>query len=308
MKFLLLRHVSIFCLALLLGGVAAAEDAAARDKGMLLSVDEFRDIGVDRAVAAGVSEILRAELAGSKRLRLLEETGRLYRLQRNSARFRDLMAEKSLLRLGELLESRRVLTGSVSKLDSLLVITVRVVNAETGVTLAGEVVEHAAGPGSLSGAVRSLARKVLAHFPLTGRVVEVRGDTLVAELGLADGLLPGQELTVMDLGEKSADRPEWSAESMRSARVKVADLDDRTCRLVPLIPRAAEGLGPGATVVSAVDTGFDQSFPGPGDKATPVSGVEPPLKKPWCRERGSCPRDWGGGWRWRMGPPTGSKK
>ena len=213
MKFLLSRHVATVCLALLLGA-SAVQAAPARDNrvGVLLSVDEFKPLGVERSVAASVSEILRTQLAGSKRLRLLEETGRLYRLQRKSARFRDLTAEKNLLRLGELLESRRVLTGSVSRLDTLLVITARVVDAETGITLAGEVVEHATGPGRLGEAIRSLARKVLAHFPLTGRVLEVRGDTLLAELGLVDGLLPGQELTVLDLTDRKDDRPEWSGE------------------------------------------------------------------------------------------------
>ncbi|MBN2290169.1 MAG: SUMF1/EgtB/PvdO family nonheme iron enzyme [Candidatus Glassbacteria bacterium] len=262
------RYLAGFFLALLFAGAPAAQS---REQGILLSVDEFEAIGVDRSVAAGVTEIMRAELAGSRRLRLLEETGRLYRLQRSSARFRDLMAEKNLLRLGELLESRRVLTGSVSRLDSLLVLTARVVDAETGVALAGEAVEHAAGPGSLGGAVRSLARKVLAHFPLTGQVVGVRGDTLTADLGLADGLLPGQELTVLDLAARQGSRPEWSAEPVRSARVKVADLDDRTCRLVPLIPQAAKGLGTGSTVVSAVGRGLDDISSGsrgkPGSSA-----------------------------------------
>jgi len=274
MKYNLTKKLAAVSLALLLGA-AVAGPLAAGEQGLLLSVDEFQAIGVERAVASSVSEILRAELAGSKRLRLLEETGRLYRLQRHSARFRDLMAEKSLLRLGELLESRRVLTGSVSRLDTLLVITVRVVDAETGVTLAGEVVEHAAGPGSLGGAVRSLARKILAHFPLTGRVFSVRGDTLLADLGLADGLLPGQELTLFDLQDKSSDRPEWAEESMRSARVKVADADERTCRLVPLIRRAAEGFSVGATVVSAVDVGFDDLLAEPWGK-TPSALVEEP--------------------------------
>ncbi len=266
MKFLLSRYLASVCLALALGA-AAVQAAPAPDNrvGVLLSVDEFKALGVERSVAESVGEILRTQLAGSKRLRLLEETGRLYRLQRKSARFRDLSAEKNLLRLGELLESRRVLTGSVSRLDTLLVITVRLVDAETGVTLAGEMVEHATGPGSLGETVRSLARKVLAHFPLTGRVLEVRGDTLLAELGLVDGLLPGQELTVLDLADRKNNRPEWSGEPVRSARVKVADLDERTCRLVPLIPRAAEGLGPGATVISVTDAGFGDVLSGLGD-------------------------------------------
>jgi sulfatase-modifying factor enzyme 1/PEGA domain-containing protein len=266
MNFQRSKYFTAVCLFMLLG-LSAATTGFAREK-MLLSVDEFKAIGVDRSVAASVGEILRAELARSKRLGLLEETGRLYRLQRNSVRFRALMAEKNLLRLGELLESSRVLTGSVSRLDSLLIITARVVDAESGVTLAGEVVEHAAGPGKLGGAVRNLARKILAHFPLTGIVLEVRGDTLVAGLGLADGLLPGQELTVLDLKEETSDRPEWSRDPVHSARVKVADLDDKTCRLLPLIPGAAEGLGLGATVVSVVNAGFDDFLTGSENKTS----------------------------------------
>ncbi|MEA2063708.1 MAG: PEGA domain-containing protein [Gemmatimonadota bacterium] len=263
------------CLCLVLGPVITEIAPGAEPRpGVLLSVDRFTAIGVDRSVAASVTEILRAELARSSRLRLLEETGRLFRLQRNSARFRDLINENALLELGELLESRRVLTGSVSRLDTLLVITARVVDAETGVALAGEMVEHAAGPAGLTGAVRSLARKLLAHFPLAGLVTEVLGggDTLVAGLGLADGLLPGQELTVFDPGEDESALPAWSAAPRRSVRVRVVDAGDRTCRLVPLIPGQAQALRPGAMVVSAVAAGDDGTIPAmPGRKISGTS-------------------------------------
>ncbi|HUU30011.1 MAG TPA: SUMF1/EgtB/PvdO family nonheme iron enzyme [archaeon] len=217
---------------------------------MLLSIQDFEALGVEESLARSVSDLLRAELARSARLRLLEETGRLYRLQRESARLRDLFEEKSLRHLGELLESRYVLTGSVSRLDTLIVVSARVVDAETGEVLASEVVQHAGSLGRLGESIKDLSRRVLAHFPLTGKIVKVRGDTLVADIGLADGLLPGQELTVADLGDGRAES--WGQPSL-SVRCRVVYADDRTSRLVPSIPGKAWPLGAGSTVLG-IDT------------------------------------------------------
>ncbi|MFH1068685.1 MAG: SUMF1/EgtB/PvdO family nonheme iron enzyme [Candidatus Glassbacteria bacterium] len=221
----------------------------AQDTGtLLLSVQEFEALGVDPSLGRTVTELLRTELGRSSRLRLLEETGRLYRMQRESARLRELFSERSLRRLGELLESRFVLTGSVSGLDSLISVTARVVNAETGEVLAAETVEHTGGVASLGSSVRSLSRKLLAHFPLTGLVTASRGDTLTADLGLADGVLPGQELTVADFAEKTSG---IDTRSRRSARFRVLEALDRSCTLVPAAPRARGIFPVGATVIAA---------------------------------------------------------
>ena len=112
----------VFILSASYSTCRAAETPAA----VLLSVQDFEALGVDNSLARTVSDLLRTELARSDRLRLLEETGRLYRMQRESARFRDLFNEGTLRSLGELLESRFVLTGAVSRLDSVIVISSRV--------------------------------------------------------------------------------------------------------------------------------------------------------------------------------------
>jgi len=246
----LLRHYPsvilalIFCLTLPLDSLYCR---AKETPAVLLSVQDFEPIGVDRALALSVSDLLRSELGRSARLRLLEETGRLYRLQRESARFRDLFSEGSLRRLGELLESRFALTGSVSRLDDMIMLTARVINAESGEVLASEVTEHRGGLSGIGSAVRSLARRVLAYFPLTGQVVEVRGDTLVTDIGLVDGILPGQELTVADMEVRQTG---LAAAPLRSARYRVSDAGDRKCSLVPIIRGARHDFGAGARVVA----------------------------------------------------------
>ena len=233
----------VFILSASYSTCRAAETPAA----VLLSVQDFEALGVDNSLARTVSDLLRTELARSDRLRLLEETGRLYRMQRESARFRDLFNEGTLRSLGELLESRFVLTGAVSRLDSVIVISSRVVDAETGEVLAAESAENRGGLSGLGAAVRTLARKVLAWFPLTGRITGVKGDTLTADLGLADGILPGQELTVADLEEKPAG---LTTHPLRSSRYRVADALDHSCSLIPLVSRNKAAFTAGASVFS----------------------------------------------------------
>ncbi len=234
-------------LAFLSAGALRAQQT--REEGLLLSVQEFQALGVDPSLAASVSDMLRSELARSGRLTLLEETGRLYKMQRQSARFRDLVDERSLRRLGELLESRYVLTGSVSRLDSLFIITARVVDSETGEVRASESVQQSGGVAGVAPAVRSLARAILAHFPLTARISGVRGDTLTAEAGLEDGLLPGQELTVAELDPAERSLPAWAQRPARSARYRVADAEARSCRLTPVMKVPGGPLGQGAWLV-----------------------------------------------------------
>ena len=233
---------------------------------VLLSVQDFEPIGVDRTLARSVSDLLRSELGRSARLRLLEETGRLYRLQRESARFRDLFNEGTLRRLGELLESRFVLTGSVARFENVVVLTARVINAESGEVLASEVAEHRGGLSEIGSTVRSLARRVLAYFPLTGRVVEARGDTLVINIGLVDGILPGQELTVADMEVRETG---LGSAPLRSARYRVSDAGDRKCSLVPLLRGAKHDFGAGSRVVA-------------------VGGLETLLRPGESKERGSA--------------------
>ena len=227
----------------------------------LLAVEGFRAIGVGESVAASVTELMRAELSRSRRLTILEETGRLFKMQKNSARFRDLIARESLIELGELLESRSMLTGSVSSLDSTIVISARVVDVETGVTLVSEVVEHTGGVSSISSSVRMLARRVLSHFPAGGKVTSVKGDTLVADIGLDDGLIPGQELTVVNLPTDRPAEPDWTKNQRTSVRVRVERTMQNESYLVPLIPDPTNLPGVGALVMSASgfkDTDLDQ--------------------------------------------------
>jgi TolB-like protein len=246
----LLRHYPTviltlaFCLTLPLDSLYCR---AKETPAVLLSVQDFEPIGVERTLARSVSDLVRSELGRSARLRLLEETGRLYRIQRESARFRDLFSEGSLRRLGELLESRFVLTGSVSRLEGVLVITARVINAESGEVLASEVAEHRGSLSEIGSTVRSLARRVLAYFPLTGRVVELRGDTLMTDIGLVDGILPGQELTVADMEFRQTG---LATAPLRSARYRVSDAGDRKSSLVPLIRGARHDFGAGSRVVA----------------------------------------------------------
>ena len=227
----------------------------------ILSVENFRAIGVGESVAASITELMRAELSRSRRLTILEETGQLFKMQKNSARFRDLIASESLIELGELLESRNVLTGSVSSLDSTIVISARVVDVETGVTLVSEVVEHRGGISSISSSVRTLARRVLSHFPASGMVKSVKGDTLVADIGLDDGLIPGQELTVVNFSTGRTEVPDWAKKERTSVRVRVKRALQNESYLVPLIPDKANLPGAGALVMSAAgfkDTDLDQ--------------------------------------------------
>ena len=254
-----------FCLALPLDSFYCR---AKETPGVLLSVQDFEPIGVDRTLAHSVSDLLRSELGRSARLRLLEETGRLYRLQRESARFRDLFSEGTLRRLGELLESRFVLTGSVSRFEGVLVLTARVINAESGEVLASEVAEHRDGVSKIGATVRSLARRVLAYFPLTGRVVEARGDTLVADIGLVDGILPGQELTVADMEVRETG---LATKPLRSARYRVSDAGDWRCSLVPLVRGMKHSFGAGSRVVAV---GGLETLLRPGERKKDTGTVE----------------------------------
>ncbi len=214
---------------------------------ILLAVQPFEGIGGAGTLAATVSELVRNELARSSRLTVLEETSRLYRIQRQSVRWRDLFSESGLRRLGELLESRYVLTGSVSTPGNAIILAARIVDGETGRVLAAETVEHTSGVSSIATGATLLARRVLAYFPLAGRVIELRGDTLIADIGLDDGVLPGQELTVADL-----DPGEWGFESkrVRSARYRVEQPRQSRCALIPLLENSSRWFAVGATVLS----------------------------------------------------------
>lgn len=236
----------------LLGLPPLARSQAPERPRLLLSVQELEAIGVRPELARGATELLRTELATSSRLRLLEETGRLWRLQRESASLRDLFEEGSLRRLGQLLESRHVVTGSLARLDSVLVLSARLVDAETGEVLASESVRQAGPAAGLPAAARELARKLAGHFPLTGRVIAVRGDTLVADLGARDGLRTGEELTIAEL---LSEGPWRDPEPPRSVRCRVARLEESQALLLPLRQPGRWPMPAGSVVVAGSRAG-----------------------------------------------------
>lgn len=268
-----MRHNITHALALILvWGFCFVGTQARATGGVLLSVQEFEAVGVAPSLAASVTEMLRAELARSRRLRLLEETGRLYSMQRQSARFRDLVRESSLRRLGELLESRYVLTGSVSRLDSLYILNARVVDSESGEIRASEIIQHGRGVSEIGATVRRLARNVLTHFPLTGNVTAVFGDTLVTDVGLEDGILPGQEVTVAELAPEDPAAPVWARGLARSVRCRVLDAAERTSRLVPIVKPPGGPLVAGARVIRIEGGLPDGPTNGAGVSDRPLAG------------------------------------
>lgn len=268
-----MRHDIRHALALILAwGLCFSAAPARATGGVLLSVQEMEAVGVAPSLAASVTEMLRAELARSRRLRLLEETGRLYGMQRQSARFRDLVRESSLRRLGELLESRFVLTGSVSRLDSLYILNARVVDSESGEIRASEMIQHGRGVSEIGSAVRRLARNVLTHFPLTGNVTAVSGDTLLTDVGLEDGILPGQEVTVAELAPEDPAAPVWTRGPARSVRCRVLDATERTSRLVPIVRPPGGPPAAGATVIRIEGGLSDERANGSAAPDRPASG------------------------------------
>jgi peroxiredoxin/Tfp pilus assembly protein PilF len=157
------------------------------------------------AVRDGFSTVLTSRLAetlnGSGRMRVVERVVVEKLLQELHLGSSELADPATALRLGKVLSARLICTGTLYYLNGNYLLTLRLIDTET-TRIAKVITADIAGTGSARTAVQGLNRRILAavmeQYPLQGYVVQARDQTVMVNLGAAQGVVPGTRFEIVE--------------------------------------------------------------------------------------------------------------
>jgi TolB-like protein len=144
------------CMALL---VCAASPAVAGATDNRIAVMDFETQDLPRSTGAMAAELVRTELANEKSFTVIERNRINLILKEHGFQQSGCTDQSCAVEVGRLLSANKILTGTVMKLGGQIIITVRLVDVQSGKIDCGEK-ETSASVEGLSPATERLARRI----------------------------------------------------------------------------------------------------------------------------------------------------
>ncbi|HDQ92632.1 MAG TPA: tetratricopeptide repeat protein [Synergistetes bacterium] len=138
--------------------------SSAGASGLTLAIDTFLSQGSSLFLGSSISELLRAELIGNRDIIVVErgQLGAVAEQQRLS--LSGVVETGTAAQVGKLVGARYFVLGAVSKFGTLLVLTARLVDVETGNVMKSFEQISREGESGVTLATRNLAAEMLAFF------------------------------------------------------------------------------------------------------------------------------------------------
>lgn len=165
-----------------------------------IAIADLDAIGVDRTLARTASELLRTELFKTGYFSIMERSQMEKLMEEQKFHLSGATADEDIVKIGQLLVVQYFVVGSINRLGAVYIINIRFVDVEKGKLVAADTVEIKSEE-EMSGAVRSIARKITDFTPIRGKVVRVRGNEVIVSLGSQDRIETGTLLRVQRLAE-----------------------------------------------------------------------------------------------------------
>ncbi len=151
-------------------------------------------------VSATVSNLLRTELFRSGRFIVLEREKMDAILKEQTLQQTGCTSTECAIEVGRLLNVKIMILGSLDKLGEQYIINIRFIEVEKGEIILAEQ-QRCSSEGQLPDAVSQLSNKIAVRIAIVGKVLQVKEDKVIINLGAQDNIKIGQELTVSKLGE-----------------------------------------------------------------------------------------------------------
>ena len=170
-----------------------------------------------------LSEKLAMDLTSDPRLQQVERVLLDRLLEELKLGSSELSDPQTALRLGKIMSARLLIAGTAVRYKGKLQVMMRAIDTETTKVVATASAVGAGGQDVEEVADRlgrDFVKKVLAAYPRRGRVVEVRGDAVLVDIGRRIGVEPGLKLAVKE-------------EAAGDMTLEVKEADEETCLAVP---------------------------------------------------------------------------
>lgn len=153
--------------------------------------------GEARLVASGITD----RLIGNSRVRIVERSILDRLLEEMKLGASKLAEPGTALSLGRIMSARLILSGQIVYSGADTQVAMRLIETETGQVTAAinEIFRNSDSPAVITEKLSEICRsKLLALYPLRGKLSEIRKDEVVLNIGEIAGVKVGQSFRVLD--------------------------------------------------------------------------------------------------------------
>ena len=130
-----------------------------------VAIYPIKPAGADTALAAAMSQLLGAKLTPSPKLRVIEEAMLKTVMERQALNASDACDDTSCqVEIGKLVKAQKMITGGISKLGSKYILSLNLVDIQTGATEFSTEDQCACSDDQLDSLIAVAAAKVRNHF------------------------------------------------------------------------------------------------------------------------------------------------
>ena len=185
--------------------VAYTTDSVGADRFRVAVFDLKADSGVSRSTTSLLSDLLRKDLAATHRMIVMDRNDMETILEAQGMNLRDCTEEGCAIKLGRILDTDKLIVGSVSILGGRYILYAKMVDLESGQMLFAEDVTASTDVRNLPQYISELVTKLGEHITLTGTVLHIVDSQILVDLGANIGIEKGATFIVDRKGDAIRD-------------------------------------------------------------------------------------------------------
>jgi len=183
--------------------VVMAGTAFASEK-ISMAVLDLKANNVPAVTASTISDFLRLELLNTGRFAVMDRSNMDKVLQEQAFQQAGCTETDCAVKIGQILNISNIVVGSVNKLGTKYMIIINLIDVEKAEVVLGDSIESFSEE-ALNEAAKGLAISFSGKVPVLGKIVRVKDDEVVLNLGQDDRVSTGMKLKVERLGEEIKD-------------------------------------------------------------------------------------------------------
>jgi TolB-like protein len=170
-----------------------------------IAVLNFEAKNVSHETAEAVADILSTELFNTKRFEVIERQAITRILEEQKLQMTGITDMSQAAEIGKVLNVKKIMIGSVSKLGQTYIINTRLVDVQTGAMELAQTAKSENGEDGLPSAIADLVATISQKITIEGSVIKVTPNVILVDLGKSKGIEIGQMLAVFRIGDVITD-------------------------------------------------------------------------------------------------------
>jgi len=152
---------------------------------------DFEGNEVSNSLCQAMSDVARTVLVNSGRFTVTDRDRINAIMKEQAFQQSGATTREAAVRLGQMLNVEKLIFGSLSMTGSTYLLNVTLVDVQKAEVESGEMHKYSGMEDFLSEAVETVIKKLIDKIPLTGNVIKIDGESVMADLGRKQGIEPG---------------------------------------------------------------------------------------------------------------------